>query len=270
MAHQTRNYFATFTKHRFQLAVVRITRFVRSVSFHGKIVDIGEEIKMNDPQNRFSRRNASRAAILRKDTEQAATRRQEVVAKQEARSARPRVGSMLLDELTAQAKRAADRAVESRRNEGPAAPQQLSPASIAAITKQWMQQHPEFYDSEFNAASMTAFVRKNVDAGVLFGMEIFDAGFAWLSENNHLERAPSTTRKRGEVVSAAAPTIFEYEPHEERQAREQLARDMARSIEDTEAERAKKMPFEELEREVKAGRKVQTRQQADGVVGAIR
>jgi hypothetical protein len=225
---------------------------------------------MNDSQNRFSRRNASRASILRKDTEQAVTRRQEVVAKHEARSARPRVGSMLLDELTAQAKRAAEQVIESRRSEGPTAPQQLSPASIAAITKQWMQQHPEFYNSEFNAASMTAFVRKNVDSGVLFGMEIFDAGFVWLSENNHLERAPSITRKRGEVVSAAAPTIFEYEPREERQAREQFGRDVALSIQDSEANRAKSMSFEELAREVKSGRKVQTRQQADGVVGAIR
>lgn len=223
---------------------------------------------MNDPQSKFSRRNASRAADLKKDAEQAALRRQEVATKQEVRSAHPRIGSLLLDELTAQAKRAADQVIESRPNDGPTVPQRLSQASIAAITKQWMNEHPEFYDSEFNAASMTVFVRKKVDAGVLFGTELFDAGFAWLSENNHLERDPSIPRKRGEVVSAAAPTIFEYTTEEQRQGREQLARDVAQSIEDSEADRAKSMPLDDLQKEVRGSRKPLTREQASAPTGA--
>ena len=114
-------------------------------------------------------------------------------------------------------------------------------------------------------------MRKNVERnGAVFGIELLDTAFRWLSENNHLETAPSTVRKRGEVVSAAAPEIFPHDAPEEISARSELARQVAESIEDGDAARARSLPFEELEREVKAGRKMQTRQQADGVVGAIR
>jgi hypothetical protein len=226
---------------------------------------------MNDQKNRFAKNDVARQARRVETSKAAVAGHQAHLAENLAtwhgsRRTDNRVGSLLLDELTAQAKRAADQVIESRRKDGPAAPQQLSLASIAAITTQWVKWHPEFYDSEFNAASMTAFVRKNVDAGVPFGMEILDAGFTWLSNNDHLERDPSIPRKRGEVTSQAAPVPFEYVSAEEREARQQVARQVAQSIEDGEQRRAKNMPLDDLQKEVRGSRKPLTRQQASAVV----
>jgi hypothetical protein len=72
------------------------------------------------------------------------------------------------------------------------------------------------------------------------------------------------------VTSQAAPVQFEYEAPEEREAREQAAREVAVSIENEAEQRAKNLPFEELQKEARSAYKVRTREQADGVVGAIR
>ena len=231
---------------------------------------------MNDPQNRFAKNDAARQARREEASKSAVTEHQTRLAANRAtwhgsHRTDNRVGGTLLDAPTVKAKRDADDDLAAGRAKKDSPVQPLSPASMEAITRDWLAQRPEFYNSEFNRTSMKNFVRKNVEENaVLFGFELLDAGFVWLSEHNHLEIAPSTVRKRGEIVSQAAPTIFEYTPPEERDAQQQLARQVAQSIEDAETERARSLPLETLEKEVRSGYKVQTRQQADGVVGAIR
>jgi hypothetical protein len=227
----------------------------------------------HDPRNKFEVANANRAAELKRDADKATVRHNAAVAANDAKSVRPKTASgVLLDAKTAEAKRRRDDDLAAGRSATSAPPPlPLSPATMEAVTVSWLQLTPDFYNSEFNRTSMRNWVRMNVERnGAVFGIELLDNAFRWLSGNNHLEKAPSSVRKRGEVVSAAAPEIFPYDAAEEISARSELARQVAESIEDSEAERARSLPFEELEREVKAGRRVQTRQQADGVVGAIR
>jgi hypothetical protein len=227
----------------------------------------------HDPRNKFEVANANRAAELKRSADKAAVRRSTAVAANDAKGERPKTASgVLLDAKTAEAKRRRDddlAAGKSERNVPEHPP--LSPSTMEAITAAWLQMTSEFYNSEFNRTSMRNWVRMNAERnGAVFGIELLDTAFRWLSENNHLEKAPSTIRKRGEVVSAAASEIFPYDAPEEISARSELARQVAESVENAETERARNLPFEQLEREVKAGRKVQTRQQVDGVVGAIR
>jgi hypothetical protein len=234
---------------------------------------MNEQPYRHDPRNRFEVANANRAAELKRSADNASARRNAAVATNDAKSGRPKTASgVLLDPKTAEAKRRRDDdlaagKVERNVPEHPA----LSPSTMEAITAAWLQMTPEFYNSEFNRTSMKNWVRMNVERKhCVFGIELLDTAFRWLTENNYLEKVPSTVRKRGAVVSAAAPEIFPYDAPEEISARSELARQVAESVENAEAERARNLPFEQLEREVKAGRKVQTRQQAEGVVGAIR
>ena len=228
-----------------------------------------ESIFRHDPRNRFEVANANRAAQLRKDIDDAAQRRAEASRQRDAKSARPRTASgILLDAKTLEAKRDRDDDLAAGLAER-TAPQHppLSPATMEAVSASWAAMTPAFYPSEFNRRSLVNWVRMNVERnGATFGIELLDAGFRWLGENNHLERDPSIVRKRGDVVSDPSPTIFEYEPVEERQAREQLARDVAQSIEESEGQRAKALPFAELQREIRSSRKPLTRPMADAVV----
>src|SRR6267154_539782 len=231
---------------------------------------------MNDAKNRFAKNDAARQARREETSRTAVAEHQTRLAENRAtwhgsRRTDNRVGGTLLDESTLKAKRDRDDDLAAGRVKKDSSTQPLSPASMEAITRDWLTQHPEFYNSEFNRTSMRNFVRKNVEQnGILSGFELLDAGSVWLTEHNHLEKAPNTIRKRGEIVSQPAPTIFEYTPPEEREAQQQFARQVAESIENAETERAKSLPLETLEKEVRSGYKVQTRQQADGVVGAIR
>jgi hypothetical protein len=227
----------------------------------------------HDPRNKFEVANANRAAELKRSADRAAVRRNTAVAASDAKSGRPKTASgVLLDTKTAEAKRRRDDDLAAGRSATSTPPPlPLSPATMEAVTASWLQLTPDFYNSEFNRTSMRNWVRMNVERnGAVFGIELLDTAFRWLTENNYLEKAPSTVRKRGEVVTAAAPEIFPYDAAEEISARRELARQVAESVDDGEAERARNLPFEQLEREVKAGRKVQTRQQAEGVLGAIR
>ena len=229
---------------------------------------------MNDLQNRFAKHDQARA------TRREAERRQVQAAHADRvehdanawhgsqRTANRTVSGITLDPATLSAKRQRDDDLEAGRLAArePGHPP-LSPATMEAVSASWAAMTPAFYPSEFNRRSLVNWVRMNVERnGATFGIELLDAGFKWLSENNHFERDPSIVRKRGDVVADTAPTIFEYEPAEEKQAREQLARDVARSIEEGEAQRAKDLPFEELRREVRSSRKPLTRPMADAVV----
>lgn len=237
---------------------------------------MNDQVFRHDPRQRFEVANANRATILRKQAEdkqaEDATRvEQDKTAWHGSSRVEGRVGGTVLDPQTAQAKRDRDDDLAAGRTAATPPPLPLSPASIEAVTVAWLQMTPDFYNSEFNRTSMSNFCRMNVEKnGAVFGIELLEAAFHWLSENNHLEKPPLTVRKRGEVTSQAAPVLFEYEAPEQREAREQAAREVAISIENEAERRAKNVPFEELQKEARSGYKIRTRQQADGVVGAIR
>jgi hypothetical protein len=227
---------------------------------------------MNDVKNRFAKNDSARQSRREETSRAVVAEHQAQVAEDRAtwhgsRRTDNRVGGTLLDVPTVRAKRDRDDDLAAGRARKDSPIQPLSPASMEAITRDWLAQRPEFYNSEFNRTSMRNFVRRNVEEnGILFGFELLDAGFVWLAEHNHLEKAPGIVRKRGDIVSQAAPTIFEYAPAEEREAHEQLARQVAESIEDAEAERAKNMPLEDLQKEIRTSRKPLTREQASAVV----
>ena len=216
----------------------------------------------DDRKNRFQRHDENRAATLRQEatdkaTEYAARVEQDKTVWQGSNRTANRVGGTLLDPATAQARKnrdddlAAGKAVSATPGHPP-----MSPATMASITNSWLASTPEFYTSDFNRTSMRNFCRMNVEKNnAIFGVELLDAAFRWLNENNHLERDPAIPRKRGDVTSAAAPTIFEYTPSEEREAQQDLAGEVAQSIETSEAERAKGLSFADLHREVKGQRK---------------
>jgi hypothetical protein len=221
---------------------------------------------VDDRKNRFQR-HTENVAARRADTSQ---HDQRVTTRENQRAnwvgdnrdgGVKTTSGIALDPKTAELKAASD---ASRKLVPAAAPQVMpSEATILAISEHWAAKHPEFYPSALNLASMRAFVRKNFDQGIPFGTELLDAGLKYLWENNHLERSPNARpRKRGEIVNSGAPIPFIYDTPEEQQSRAEFAQLFAKQTEAEEAERAKSMSFDELQREVKSGRKTLTREQA--------
>ena len=182
----------------------------------------------DDRKNRFQRHDENRATALRqqatdKAAQHAARVEQDKTVWHGSSRVENHVGGTLLDEKTAAAKRDRDYDLAAGAAARTSPVQPLSPATMESITRDWLAQRPQFYNSEFNRRSMVNFCRKNVEEnGVLLGFELLDAAFEWLLANNHLERDPAIPRKRGDVTSAAAPTIFQYVPAEEREAQQDL------------------------------------------------
>ena len=123
----------------------------------------------------------------------------------------------------------------SRKPIEPVSIQQMSAATLESITRDWLSRNHGFYNSEFNRVSMRNFLQRNINENRLTpSVEMLDVAFEWLTKNNHLEKAP-TPRKRGEIVSSALPTVFQYTPPAEvaTQEQEQLANQIeARQRED--------------------------------------
>jgi hypothetical protein len=164
------------------------------------------------------------------------------------------VSGVALDSKTAALKSASD---ASRKAVPAVAPQRLSQATVEAITSQWVADHPDFYASEFNNTSMKNFAMLNViENNIPFSIELLNAGFDFLWTHNHLERRPGVPRKRGDVVSAAAPVLFTYDSPEEIEARTEFHNLFAQAEDAAAGERAKSLSFDELQKEVKSGRKV--------------
>ena len=238
---------------------------------------MSDQIFRHDPRNRFEVANANRAAERKKDhglsKEEAAKpwERERARWVGDDRTVKPHTGGTLLDAVTAAAKRAADQTIQARRGAPGPVPMPVTNVTVAAIADTWIKNHPDYYDSPFNSQSILNFLQKQVEEGrATWSYEAFDHAFEWLMANKHLERKPSVTRKRGEVVNSPAPTIFAFDSQQEIEARQEAARELAVSIENEAEQRAKNLPFEELQKEARSGFKVRTRQQADGVVGAIR
>jgi hypothetical protein len=172
-------------------------------------------------------------------------------------------GGLLLDlkTLAAQAEFAA-----SRKPTEPAPAQQMSAATLESITRDWLSRNPGFYNSDFNRVSMRNFLQKNINENRLApSVEMLDVAFEWLTKNNHLEKPPGAPRKRGEVVSSAAPTLFQYTPPEEVAAQEQER--LANQIEARKREDAanKNLSLAELREKARRERGVLNHQQASEV-----
>ena len=172
-------------------------------------------------------------------------------------------GGLLLDSRTIEAR---NTAIAARQQTEPAPLQQMSAATLESITRDWMSRNPGFYNSEFNRVSMRNFLQKNINENRLTpSVEMLDLALEWLTKNNHLEKAPGAPRKRDEVVSSAAPTLFQYTPPEEVAAQEQER--LANQIEARKREDAanKNLSLAELREKARHERGVLNRQQASEV-----
>jgi hypothetical protein len=110
----------------------------------------------------------------------------------------------------------------SRKPTESAPAQQMSAATLESITRDWLSRNPGLYNSEFNRTSMRNFRQKNINENRLTSsVEMLDVALEWITKNNHLEKVPGKPRKRGEVVSNAAPMLFQYDPPEVQVAREE-------------------------------------------------
>jgi hypothetical protein len=161
-------------------------------------------------------------------------------------------GGLLLDQKTLAAQ---NDFAASRKPTEPVPVQQMSAATLESITRDWLSRNPGFYNSEFNRTSMRNFLQKNINENCLSpGVEMLDAAFEWLTKNNHLEKAPGTVRRRGEVVSSAVVTLFEYTPPEVQAARdqEQAAGAIERRAQEDAANR--NLPLDQLRQKANAAR----------------
>jgi hypothetical protein len=161
-------------------------------------------------------------------------------------------GGLLLDPKTLAAK---NDFTASRKPTEPAPVQQMSAATLESITRDWLSRNPGFYNSEFNRVSMRNFLQKNINENRLTpSVEMLDVAFEWLTKNNHIEKAPGTVRRRGEVVSSAVVTLFEYTPPEVQAALDQ--KQAARAIEQRAKEDAtnRNLSIEELRQKAHAAR----------------
>jgi hypothetical protein len=161
-------------------------------------------------------------------------------------------GGLLLDEKTLAAQNDFS---ASRKPTEPAPAQQMSAATLESITRDWLSRNPGFHNSEFNRVSMRNFLQKNINENRLTAsVEMLDVAFEWLTKNNHLEKAPGTVRRRGEVVSSAVVTLFEYTPPEVQAAlaQEQAARAIDQRAEEDAANR--NLPLDQLRRKANAAR----------------
>jgi hypothetical protein len=209
--------------------------------------------------NRFQKHDAKRAA----DRAATTISRSDAVASREKRReswtqhGRGQAGGgLLLDQRVLSAKAAA---IAERSKTTNTAPTVMTGRSIAAIVEHWAQQ-TGFYSSEFNQVSLRNRLREQVDAGVSFSYEMLSETADWLRRNNHLEQPPNTVRKRGEIVTSAVPTLYEYIPADEQALidDEQAARAIkTRAKEDSEN---KNLSLDELRRRVAAGRGVISRE----------
>jgi hypothetical protein len=171
-----------------------------------------------ETMNRFQRHDQARAE--KRKQSHGVTKAEAVAARDQVRqqwtshgrSPNQTRGGLLLDEKTLAAQ--AD-FTASRKPTEPAPVQPMSTATLESITRDWLSRNPGFYNSEFNRVSMRNSLQKNVNEGRLTpSVEMLDLAFEWLTKNNHLEKAPGTARKRGEIVSSALVTLFEYTPPE--------------------------------------------------------
>jgi hypothetical protein len=210
-----------------------------------------------DTMNKFQKADEARAAKRRQS--HGVSRAEAVAARDKVREQwtshnRPdnqTRGGLLLDSktLAAQAEFTA-----SRKTTEPAPAQQMSAATLESITRDWLSRNPGFHNSDFNRTSMRNFLQKNINENRLTAsVEMLDVAFEWLTRNNHLEKAP-TPRKRGEVVSSAIPTVFQYTPPEEVAAQEQER--LANQIEARKREDAtnRSLSLQELRQKANAAR----------------
>jgi hypothetical protein len=228
------------------------------------------EMKLNtDAMNKFQKADEARAAKRRQS--HGVTRAEAVAARDKVREQwtshnRPdnqTRGGLLLDSktLAAQAEFAA-----SRKTTESAPAQQMSAATLESITRDWLSRNPAFYNSEFNRVSMRNFLQKNINENRLTpSVEMLGVAFEWLTKNNHLEKPLGAPRKRGEVVSGAAPTLFRYTPPEEVAAQEEER--LANRIEARKREDAanKNLSLAELREKARHERGVLSRLQASEV-----
>ena len=118
-----------------------------------------------------------------------------------------RNGGLLLDAKTLEAKNAA--LADRQKSPTPPPLTTMTEKSMTAIVERWAQE-TNFYASQFNMTSLLNRLRRDVDAGVPFSYEMLNASAEYLKKHNHIELPTSTVRKRGEIVSSAVPTLYEY------------------------------------------------------------
>jgi hypothetical protein len=167
-------------------------------------------------------------------------------------------GGLLLDSKTLAAQ---NDFTASRKPTVPTTVQQMSTATLESITRDWLSRNPGFYNSEFNRTSMRNFLQKNINENRLTpSVEMLDAAFEWLTKNNHMEKAPGTVRRRGEVVSSAVVTLFEYTPPEVQAAldQEQAARAIDQRAKEDAANR--NLPLDQLKAKANAARGIISRE----------
>jgi hypothetical protein len=215
---------------------------------------------MNETTNKFQRHDAKRSAqrnaahgISRADALETRDKRNQAWTSH----GRTQPGGLILDQKTLAAKKSAALAGRNKPSDTPSTV--MTERSIAAIVERWAQE-TGFYDSQFNSLSLRNRLRELVDAGFAFSYELLTETSDWLRRNNHLEQPPKTIRKRGEVVSSAVPTLYEYIPADEQAAiDEDLA---AKAVESRTKEDAanKQLPLDELRRRAAAARGVISRE----------
>jgi hypothetical protein len=175
-----------------------------------------------DAMNKFQKADEARAAKRRQS--HGVTKAEAVAARDKVREQwtshghsenQGRNGGLLLDVKTLEAKNAAQ--ADRRKITTPPALTTMTEKSMTAIVERWAQE-TNFYASQFNMTSLVNRLRRDVDAGVPFSYEMLSASCEWLKKNNHVEQPPTTVRKRGEIVSSAVPTLYEYVTADEQAA----------------------------------------------------
>lgn len=172
--------------------------------------------------NRFQKADEARAAKRRQS--HGVTKAEAVAARDAVRQRwtshghsedQGRNGGLLLDAKTLKAKNAA--LAERQKSPTPPALTRMTDKSMTAIVERWAQE-TNFYASQFNMTSLLNRLRRDVDAGVPFSYEMLNANCEWLKKHNHIEAPPTTVRLRGEIVSSAVPTLYEYVTADEQAA----------------------------------------------------
>jgi hypothetical protein len=137
----------------------------------------------------------------------------------------------------------------------------MTGATLEAVTRDWLSRNPGFYNSDFNRTSMRNFLQKNINENrVVPGVEMLDVAFEWLTQNNHLEKAPGTVRRRGEVVSSAVVKLFEYTSPESQAALDQEQAARAVADRDREDKVNRSLSLDSLRRKANAARGVVSRE----------
>lgn len=132
-------------------------------------------------------------------------------------------------------------------------------ATVAALFEQWVRQNPGFVSTEHNRISIMNAIDECLYMGDPLSIKLFDDIFAYLVENNHLQRS-GHLRVRGQGgVMVGPPTIYQSQFQKEGKEMDTLVRKRgvgsAQTVsDDISVREARHMPLAELAARARATR----------------